>query len=260
VFAADHGASARDRAESVCAVVLPAEGHDAPGLTIDALEHQSRAPDEVVVAGGREALRTALEGDSTWFWLLDGSVAPEPSALERLLEVLQHPDSMPAPVLLASKVLAPDGSLDRGSLPVPEVHRRDLVVAAVERRLVALRVARRGSLLVHRRGFETWGLPRARSPGYDDLAWTARLLRHEPGLLVPASVVVRVAASEQVEPGGGRMELSSRLRLIIGGALEPRQKPWFAYRLAEDALAGLPLRPRVLRRRAGAPARPAGRE
>ena len=88
---------------SVCAVVFPAADRE-PGATIAALERQTRAADDIIV-GSHEALRTALAGDSTWLWLLDGSVVPEPGALEHLLAALAELDSLPPPVLLASKVV-----------------------------------------------------------------------------------------------------------------------------------------------------------
>jgi hypothetical protein len=176
------------------------------------------------------------DGDWEWLWLLDDSVSPQPRALESLLDALQRVDRLPAPVLLASKVVTPDGSLDPASLPIPQVLDSDLAVTAFELRLLSLRVARRGSLLVHRRGLERWGLPDER-PG--DIEWTARLLKHEPGLLVPDSVAVRRPAAGGTNRQRARAEAAGLLRLVLGDALEPREKPWFAYRLAERAAAAL---------------------
>ena len=48
-----------------------------------------------------------------WLWLRDGSAVPAADALERLLDALEHLDGLPAPVLLASRVVGPDGA------PVP---------------------------------------------------------------------------------------------------------------------------------------------
>src|SRR5439155_803778 len=84
---------------------------------------------------------------------------------------------------------APGGAPDPGSLPVPAVA-ADLAVAAVRLRLLAIRAARPGSLLVHRGAIERWGPPPG---GGDDLVWTARLLRGRWGVLVPGSVAVRAA-------------------------------------------------------------------
>ena len=238
-------------ARTVCAVVLPRPGHGGAGPVLAALRAQSRAPDETVVVDQRAsgvALSGALGSGSEWLWLLDGDAVPEPRALEHLVAALDAAKALPAPVLLTGKVLAPDGSLDPRSLPVAEVVRSDLVVGAVGRRLLAVRVARRGSLLVHRRAFERPPGAAACAPLDDDLAWTAGLLKHEPGLLVPASVAVRTgpawggatpAGSEHTRAGAyaSRAELGRWLRLLSGDALAPRERAWFGFRLAELALA-----------------------
>ena len=174
-------------------------------------------------AGFEEGVREARERGEEWTWLVDAGVEPAPDALERLLEHAGVFDS----VLLASRVVGPGGRLDPGSLPVPENRDLDLAVAAYERHLVALRVARRSSLLVHRRALV--------APAEEgDLAWTAALLRTSPGLLVPDSVVVRTAA-----PRRAPVEARARLRLIASDALDASEKPWFAFRLMEDGLARL---------------------
>ena len=183
-------------------------------------------------------------------------MVPEPDALESLLaevEPLDTPDGPVHPVLLAGRVVTGAGALDPGSLPVAEVVRGDLVVAAYDRRLVALRLARRGSLLVHRRAFEGALAPTAGTLLEDDLAWTARLLRHELGLLVPASVVVRALGGAPARPP------AASLRLLTGDALAPRERPWFAFRMAEDGVAAA--RARLRRAAAGerGAARHAGR-
>ena len=217
--------------------------------TLAALERQSRPPDGVVCVERPAGSREARAGDFAWLWLLDEGTAPEPDALERLLDALDDLGPLPMPVLLASQVVGPDGSVDRRSLPVPAVA-RELVVGAVGRRLLAIRAARRGSILVARGGIERCGLPRPDRPG-DDLVWTARLLRRDPGLLVPASLVRRGSvdrAAALVSPAGWA-------RLLFGGALRPGEKPWFAFRLAEEALAEIR---GGASRRAGAAARRAG--
>jgi GT2 family glycosyltransferase len=168
----------------------------------------------------------ALESDATWFWLLDDSVEPQPEALERLLELLDRWDGLPSPALLASKVVGPDGSPDPAAFPVPRVvDDQDLVVAAFERNVFPIRIARAGSLLVSRRAVTAFGLP---APGRD-LDWTARVLKDGLGLLVPDSVVTR-------PPADAGLELGGRLRLLLGSSLRPGEKPLFAFRLAEALL------------------------
>jgi hypothetical protein len=153
-------------------------------------------------------------------------VTPQPEALERLLAAVERLNELPAPVLLASNVVTPGGSPDPGSLPVPEVLDPDLGAAACARRLLSIRVARPGSLLVHRRGLERLGLPTAGR----EVEWTARLIKRGPGLLVPDSIAVR-------RPPTRRPDLAGLLRLVLSDALERREKPWFCFHLAEQALA-----------------------
>jgi hypothetical protein len=214
---------------------LPPAGGDSAATTLEALERQTHQVDAVVIVGPEEDLHARLEPKAEWLWLLDGGVIPEPAALERLFEALARLDTPSPPVLLASKVVRPDGSLDPGSLPVPPVRELDFAVAACEQHLVAVRIARRGSLLVHKRGLEAAAPPR---PGSllrgGDLEWTARLLKHERGVLVPGSVAVRRTNGTRAP-----LEVAGRLRLLRGDGLEAWEKPWFALRLAEDAMASL---------------------
>jgi rhamnopyranosyl-N-acetylglucosaminyl-diphospho-decaprenol beta-1,3/1,4-galactofuranosyltransferase len=202
----------------VCAVVAPDAAEAGRREVLAGLERQRRPPDALAPAP-----------DCEWLWLLDGTAVPEPDALAALLEALEAHDALPEPVLLASKVVGPDGSPHPAALPVPAVG-RDLTVAAVRRRLLAIRAARPGSLLVHRGGIERCGPPPG---GGDDLVWSARVLRDGFGALVPGSVAVRAT------PGAPpRVSVRGWARLLVGDALTPREKPWFAFRLAEDAWAG----------------------
>lgn len=211
------------------AVIVAAAGAPS-GPTVEAVERQTRAPGRILVAesGPRltQAIEAASECDPVWVWLLDGGVIPEPDALERLLDAAQR--NFPAPALVVSKVVRPDGTLDPGSLPVPEVHRSVRVLAALDHHAVPLRVARRGSMLVRRGAL----VPKSAGRALDrDLEWTARLLASEPGILEPASVVVR-AEPRRRSAGPG---LANSLRLLA--ALEPRERLWFAVHFGEQALA-----------------------
>ena len=226
---------------SVRAVVVPAGVGGAPSETLAALELQTRKPDEVAmaphVAGFQGAIRGALDRGIDWVWLLDGTVVPEPRALEALLEAIGRVDLLPNPVLLTSKVIAADGSPDSRSLPVPHIADPDLDFSAFDSRVLAVRVVRRGSLLVHRRGIERCGLPNLGFVFFgDDLVWTARLLRPEPGLLVPSSVVVRRPPSERADARRRRASVLSGARLLLSDGLELAEKPWFGGRLVEELL------------------------
>lgn len=230
-------------ATHVCAVVASsrAEGGSLEA-TVEALERQTRPPDEVIALppGGHEALPTGLAARADWVWLLDGSVVPEPAALETLLGASGQWDELPVPGLLASKVVLPDGSLDKASLPVAQIRDPDVTVSSFERHLLSIRVARRGSLLVHRWALEAMDSQWPKlTPFADDLEWSARLLKDRLGLLVPGSVAVRSQGGQAALPG---RELARRIRLLLGDAIEFGDKPWFAFRFAEEALAELRMR------------------
>jgi hypothetical protein len=135
-------------------------------------------------------------------------------------------------------VVRPGGELDPHSLPIPQIFDSDLAAGAYERRLLSLRVARRGSLLVRREAFEEHGLPAAAPvPMSDDLVWTGRLLKHATGLLVPASVSIRAAPDEREQRLLRSENLAVWFRLVFSDALEPRDRSWFAGRLGEQALS-----------------------
>ena len=212
--------------------------------TVAAARAQSAAPDDVMavrhVSAFQHAVWRGLDADTEWFWLLDGSVVPEPNALESLLAAVGRVDELPAPVLLSSKVVTPDGTPDPTALPVPHVYEPDVVVAVFDARLMPIRLARRGSLLVHRRAVEEFGLPRVSTIFFgEDLVWIARVLKPGPGLFVPASVVVRRAAGDTALARRRRETVAEELRLLASDGLKLGEKPWFAGRVAEDLLAAI---------------------
>ena len=197
------------------AVIVPVEG-TGDARTVEAIARQTHR------VGLAERSELAQVPDGEWIWLLDAGVVPEADALERLLAAADGADN----ALIASKVLAPDGTLDPSSAPVPEVHNGERVLSALARKQVALRVARRGSLLVRRDALEASG----GVANFDrDLEWTARLLADYPGVLEPRSIAVRVAGDV---PSTRPIDA---LRLL--SALEPKERLWFAAHLAEQALA-----------------------
>lgn len=216
--------------QDVRAVVLPALDGRSTGPTVSALEAQTRAPSQVGV--GLDSVPGSLEPG--WLWLVEGAVVPEPDALEHLLQAARALEPLGPPALLAGKVVVPGGSPDRLALPIPAVSDPELTLGAFERGVLALRAARRGSLLVRGESFARAGL---RTTDRDDMLWTARLLRGEPGYLVPASVAVRAPGSPRGERKRARAALADWLRLVLSDALEPGEKPWFAFRLVEEALA-----------------------
>jgi len=228
------------KAIRVCAVVASPAGGGSSVDTVEALARQTRPPDDVVTLppGGGDALPAGLSGQAVWVWLLDGSAVPEPAALETLLGFAGRGDGLPAAGLLASKVVLPGGALDKASLPVAQIRDPDLAISSFERRVLSIGAARRGSLLVHRSALEAtqsrW--PKL-TPFADDLEWSARLLKDRPGLLVPGSVAVRSPRGHGARPPAVGPELTRRIRLLLGDAIEFGDKPWFAFRFVEEALA-----------------------
>ena len=151
----------------------------------------------------------------------------------RTLEILSP---VRAPSLLASKVVTSEGKLDSRALPVPEVHRAELVAEMLERRLLPLRAARRGALLVRGQALQRTGVIDMRHPTTDDLEWTARLLRAELGVLVPTSVAIR-GADEEHKPPSRTAQIASGIRLIR--QVDRENRLWFAKYVANRGVASL---------------------
>lgn len=220
---------------SVCAVV-PVE------VRLDA---QTRAPDDTVeVAPGRaglaDAVRAAAATGATWLWLVDARVRPEPTALEELLAPLPCAGALGDPVLFAGKVVGADGRLDSDAPPWPRLLARELAMAGADHRLAALRAARYGSLLVHRRAVEQHGPPRPEFAGAgDDLEWTGRVLRDEPGYLAPRSIAVR-ERDGQPDP---LAFAANRVRILRGDGWRGQEKAWFGFLFAQDLSQRILARP-----------------
>lgn len=206
---------------------------------------QTRAPDATVLVGSgpralADAVSEAVATGATWLWLVDAGVTLDPAALEQLVAPLGASDELGDPVLFASKVVEPDGRLALDAPPWPRLLARELAMAGADHRLAALRAARYGSLLVHRRAVECHGPPRADfAAGGDDLEWTGRVLRDEPGYLAPRSIAVRHA--------GGRPDTRAfarnRIRILRGEGWRGQEKAWFAFLFAQDLLREVSARP-----------------
>ena len=185
---------------------------------------QSPAPASVVVGSIDDARH--LEHD--WVWLLDAGVVPEPGAMAALLTARNQ---LPAAILFASQVVTTQGELDPVSLPVIAVHDPGRILAALERRMVPLVAARRGSLLIR-----TSDLARAHAGAAGALLrWSARLLQSQLGVLVPASVAVRTIGAQHQ---GAARRLAEALSALA--AVDRRDRLWFAAHLAERALGRHP--------------------
>lgn len=208
------------------------------GAEVD-LDSQTRGPDDRVdVGAGRaglaDAVRAAAATGADWLWLVDASVTPSPTALEELLALVGSVEALGDPVLFAGKVVGHDGRLDLTRPPWPRLLARELAMAGADHRLAALRAARYGSLLVHRRAVELHGPPR---PDFaemgDDLEWTGRVLRDEPGYLVPRSVATRARPL----PSGsdlGDADVRNNVRILRGDGWRGQEKAWFGFLFAQD--------------------------
>jgi len=256
--------------ETVCAVVVT---HNRLALLrecLSALEAQTRRPDRVVVvdnastdatatavrsefpaaelvsldfnrgsSGGFHAgLEAARAGDGEWFWLMDDDTIARPDALAELLAASAAvADLSPAPMLLASQVVWRDGRLH--PMNTPGFERSDVarLVESAARGLLPLRVTTFVSLLVRRAAIDRHGLP----PEHffiwsDDLEFTARILRHEVGYVVPNSVVEHRtrAAHTAVSDSGSRFYFHVRntLFMVRGSAWNGIEKATLLYLLA----------------------------
>jgi GT2 family glycosyltransferase len=187
-------------------------------------------PVNVGGAGGfHEGLRRAHRDGAEWIWLMDDDTIPSPSCLEALLEGARATPEGP-PVLLASKVIWTDGRLHPMNYPGFERTRTGAVIDAGERGLMPLRTATFVSLLVSRRAVDSHGLPLRRYFLWsDDIEYTARILRRDPGYLVPASVAVHKTARAHtaVSTSGDRFYFHVRntLYMLRGPAWSPGEKP-----------------------------------
>ena len=174
-----------------------------------------------------------------WMWLRDGTAQPAPDALDRLLEALGRLDGLPAPVLLASKVVDRAGALVPALAPWYLRDDAGLAMDAAGRGLLPVRAARTSSVLVRA---DVLGRARRRRrlpPGAAALEWTARVLRDAPGYLVPASVAVAEAApggsAEALDPDP-RADVLAAGALLASPAFAPREKGRIALEVSQRAL------------------------
>jgi hypothetical protein len=195
---------------------------------------------EYVHEPGSDALRAgvevALSGPADWLWLLECSTTPQPGALAELLAVGDATE--PSPVLLASKVLGPDGQLHPDGLPRHEVFEKERTIEAAAHHLVHLRAAVPGSVLVLRQALSGLSpLPTRAGSRAGMLGWSARLLRdrNRDGYLVPGSVAVRHSAPQ----GPDWDELRQRAATLAGDAWTPSEKLWESFLLGAEAVRQL---------------------
>jgi rhamnopyranosyl-N-acetylglucosaminyl-diphospho-decaprenol beta-1,3/1,4-galactofuranosyltransferase len=209
-----------DRRVRVCAVVVTYNRRDLLDRCLDRLQRQARPPDGILVidnastdgtsdllsrregievrrlaenaggAGGFErGLAAAYEAGYDWIWLLDDDTFVEETCLDALLAGVER---APNPPSVVSSVVEwrDSGTLHPMNGPWLRNGRGELAEAA-DARLAPIRAATFVSTMVHRDAVQRHGLP----PGHyfvwlDDIEYTARILRHEHGYVVPDSVAL----------------------------------------------------------------------
>jgi rhamnopyranosyl-N-acetylglucosaminyl-diphospho-decaprenol beta-1,3/1,4-galactofuranosyltransferase len=206
-------------ATTVCALVVTHNRRDLLESCLDHLQRQSRPPDRILVvdnastdgtaellarrdgieverlavnAGGAggfaHGLRVAHGAGFEWIWLLDDDTFAEPRCLEALLDGVRRAPA--APSVVSSVARWRDGRLHPMNGPWLRNGRGEFALAA-RARLASIRAATFVSTMIHRGAVDRHGLP----PGHyfvwlDDIEYTARILRHERGYVVPESTAL----------------------------------------------------------------------
>jgi GT2 family glycosyltransferase len=251
--------------ETVCALVVTYNRRELLHECLQAVLGQTRPPDHVLVVdnastdGTREMLREAFpaveilalernEGSSggfhaafaagaarslDWLWCMDDDTIPAPGALELLLGARDRLDGLPEPVVLASKVVWTDGSIHPMNPPAPHpLAGMDRYVDALQRGLMPIRSTTFPSALVRRDAVQRHGPPRK---GFwiwsDDIDFFGRIMRDEPGYLVPESVAVHKTKTAH-SPWQGKERFYYAVRngafILRGDSLRPKEKVgWF---------------------------------
>lgn len=206
---------------SVCAVVVTRDRRDLLRRCLLALQREQRPPDRILVvdnassdgssemiadefpeaellrleenvggAGGfhRGAARAHADGYD-WLWLLDDDTLATGNSLGALLAgAARAPGGMP--LLLTSQVRWKDERLHPMNYPVPRWRWRRELAAGVADGLLLVRYATFVSVVVHRTAIDRFGLPLEHFFIWgDDVEYTARVLKDNPGYLVPESIV-----------------------------------------------------------------------
>lgn len=192
--------------------------------------------------GFHTGLTWAVEqGSAERYWLMDDDTEPTPTALQDLLDALPRTGSLPAPVILASKVLWTDGEVHRMNWPFPRWEPRGFAISACESELLPLRACTWVSMLVHRRAIEEHGAPNRHWFMWgDDIEWTARVLKRDVGYLVPQSVVYHKTKgnhnSTQSSDERFYFDVRNKLFMLRGDVWTPEERFWYAAMIVRTTL------------------------
>jgi rhamnopyranosyl-N-acetylglucosaminyl-diphospho-decaprenol beta-1,3/1,4-galactofuranosyltransferase len=276
--------------DSICAVVVTYDRRELLADCLEALARQTRPPDEVLVvdnastdgtgemlrerfpqvsvlridvnegaaAGYADGIADAHARGHGWLWLLDDDCYPDPDALAVLVAAGNRAPAVPgvpAPSLLASRVVWTDGRLHPMNVPWVRWQAPGEVALGVGEGLVSLRHSTFTSILLRSDAVDRHGLPpRHFYIWVDDVAYTSRLLREGRGYLVPESRVVHRTARpySAVTESGDRFyyHVRNTLLMVRGGVMNRDEHFVYLYYWAITLaryLAFNRVRPRALR-------------
>ena len=169
------------------------------------------------VFGGREALRQAVGSGAEWLWILGRGARPRDDALARLVAGIQNVGP-PRAALAAGAVLDDAGRVCDSQLGIEITAGIPETLRLVQLRMLPLRHTPLTHCLVARDMFLRHGFPDTRRFGsHASVEWTARVLREEPGYLVPASVVVLPEPAERPSRWAALCTLPHTVRTIRTG-------------------------------------------
>ena len=197
------------------------------------VETLSLASNEGSSGGFHAGMTEATSRDFDWLWVMDDDTVPEASALAELLNAMDRLDGLPEPSILASKVVWTDGKVHPMNRPAPHARDIDLFMAAAERGLVPIRYNTFPSLLVRTGAVRRHGAPRK---GYwiwaDDIDFTQRILKDEPGYVVASSVALhKTKTPHSPQEGGARFYYAVRngLWILRGDTLRGSERIGWTY-------------------------------
>ncbi len=244
-----NGASGSEREPRVCAVVVTRDRRELLRGCLTAVRDQDRPPDGILVvdnassdgtsalisaefpeveliqlsenlggAGGfKRGMAQAYARGFDWMWLMDDDTIPRGDALRALLAGAARAP-VATPLVVASQVRWKDERLHPMNAPVVRWRRRRQLAEGVTHRLLLLRWATFVSVAIHRSAIDRFGLPLEHYFIWgDDVEFTARALRDEPGYLVPESVAYHWTPSPHpaANPTADRFYYHARNSLLL---------------------------------------------
>lgn len=209
---------------------------------------------EGAAGGFHEGMKAGVERGFEWLWVMDDDTVPHPDALEKLLDRLHDHGDLPDPVILTSRIVWTDGRVHPMNPPGPAMRDIDLFVRATGLGLIPLRAVTFPSMLVLSDAIRRHRLPQKHFFLWsDDIDFSARILRHEMGYMVPASVAVHKTKTAHLpSDGGDRFYYAVRNGIFIlrGDALRRKEKLGHTLLIVEQTRQYLlknRFRPRALR-------------